>query len=426
MKVVCKLTVNVSQSASNKRPSWGCVHLGFDGKVDENQKKAVLLCQLGRCSQDRNKYILHKNVLTIHDRFIGEGRVSISFKSPSHTIFIDKAEVTQLKKLVLLIHQLSTTKDQLPTTLSDVPHHSLPNSFKQPIRSISVRDNSEYERKLVSPCPGFSESAISGYLTKIHISNCVLKLAPRHIRGLKLLELVLARNDLRSSTFIEIRSAVLESLSVINCVNETPPTNLFTRGISYQFANSLTVLNLSGNKWTTVPMGIFQFHNLSHLDLGSNFLKTIPDKLTDFQKLQELILSNNKLSDLPCTILNLRLVRLDISRNPFRFGDTLIRNEAPPVFSLVELASRAVLQYNFVLKEGELPLTLLGDLVNCSCCVCGQKYVTGTQRIRIGFDLATISSEIAYHVNDLYTTVVPIEGTLCRSYAQCYANKFIG
>ncbi len=78
----------------------------------------------------------------------------------------------------------------------------------------------------------------------------------------------------------------------------------------------LEVLNLRGNRLTTVPNVITQLHSLTSIDLSDNKLTTLPDAIAQLSNLMWLNLSENELIVVPDAIGRLcNLMSLDLSAN---------------------------------------------------------------------------------------------------------------
>lgn len=85
--------------------------------------------------------------------------------------------------------------------------------------------------------------------------------------------------------------------------------------VVWENADSVTVLNLSGNRLTELPDRINELVNLERLIVIGNQLHTLPDSLIGLKKLCYLDLSNNQLSELPKGFRDLGIKHLSLSGN---------------------------------------------------------------------------------------------------------------
>lgn len=101
-------------------------------------------------------------------------------------------------------------------------------------------------------------------------------------------------------------------LKISNNLNDFPPGFL-------QLEGNLRTLDLSDNKFVTLPNEISRFIHLRHLNLYKNKLNKIPDCIGALTKLETLNLSHNNLTYLPRTITNLiHLKNVILSDNHFK------------------------------------------------------------------------------------------------------------
>ncbi|KAJ3107090.1 hypothetical protein HDU96_008014 [Phlyctochytrium bullatum] len=83
-----------------------------------------------------------------------------------------------------------------------------------------------------------------------------------------------------------------------------------------KWSDTLKILNLAGNLFSTLPEEVYKFHRLESLNLSNNALLRLGPGVAAFKKLKTLNLSGNRLKELPAEIGSLpSLVTLDISRN---------------------------------------------------------------------------------------------------------------
>ena len=101
-------------------------------------------------------------------------------------------------------------------------------------------------------------------------------------------------------------------LKVSSNLNDFPPGFL-------QLEGNLRTLDLSDNKFITLPIEISRFIHLKHLNVNKNKLNKIPDCVGALTKLETFSMCHNSLSQLPRTITNLiNLKHVYLSDNHFK------------------------------------------------------------------------------------------------------------
>jgi hypothetical protein len=121
--------------------------------------------------------------------------------------------------------------------------------------------------------------------------------------------------------FVSIKNVVLRSLNFSDASN----LNLSDLGLTTlpplffelsPFHMKLKSLDLSGNKFTTLPMQIGKLAQLQNLLLNGNRLKELPSGLENLKELRFFVLDDNRLETLPpgITLLN-KLTKLSLVNN---------------------------------------------------------------------------------------------------------------
>ncbi len=91
------------------------------------------------------------------------------------------------------------------------------------------------------------------------------------------------------------------------------------------------VLNLSGNKLTSLQAEVRLLTKLRSLDLSNNNLTNIPAELGQLQNLEVLNLKNNKLTGLPYELGNLKSLKtLDLRGNAYAEADLAVIKKTLP------------------------------------------------------------------------------------------------
>lgn len=130
----------------------------------------------------------------------------------------------------------------------------------------------------------------------------------------------------------------------------------------------LEVLYLGGNRLKEIPAELGSLHQLEALIICENQLASIPSSISQLKRLRSLGLHKNCLTTLPPDIVTLRgLDELSLRDNPLvvRFVKDLIYD--PP--TLLELSARCIKTRNLGVKLEELPYSLRHYLDSAQRCV---------------------------------------------------------
>ncbi|XP_038048350.1 leucine-rich repeat-containing protein 40-like [Patiria miniata] len=92
------------------------------------------------------------------------------------------------------------------------------------------------------------------------------------------------------------REAGVANVNLSKNVFTEVPTNVIL------LAKTVTELNLSFNKLTTLPAELQMMVNLTHLDLRNNAISTLPSEWSTLVKLREISLSCNRLKEVPAVV----------------------------------------------------------------------------------------------------------------------------
>lgn len=132
--------------------------------------------------------------------------------------------------------------------------------------------------------------------------------------------------------------------------------------------NCVQILDLSGQKLSSIPRFINQFPHLKELYLNDNEIRELPSELFDCQYLTTLHLNDNLIREIPKEILNLnKLQNLDL-------GNNLLENLQSSLFGLnrlvsLNLGNNPLSMYAFPEEIGLLKwlqnLNLVGLSVDC-------------------------------------------------------------
>ncbi|XP_009071448.1 PREDICTED: leucine-rich repeat-containing protein 2-like, partial [Acanthisitta chloris] len=75
----------------------------------------------------------------------------------------------------------------------------------------------------------------------------------------------------------------------------------------YELSNlkQVTVVDVSANKFHSIPICVLRMSNLQWLDISSNNLKDLPEDIDRLDQLETLLLQKNKLTYLPRALVNM-------------------------------------------------------------------------------------------------------------------------
>ncbi|XP_043930214.1 leucine-rich repeat protein 1 [Protopterus annectens] len=183
---------------------------------------------------------------------------------------------------------------------------------------------------------------------------------------------------------------------------------------------SLQFLDLSQNKIRALPIQFCSLQELVHLKLDDNELIRLPFKLGQFKKLRFLSAARNKLPFLPCEFKLLHLENLDLFGNSFEQPSPLTPNIQLKVpLTLLETASRLVVNSKFSYGPHLLPAHLCQDLDTAKLCQCGQSCVNSFIQTTVTMNLHHVSHTVVL-VDNMGGTEAPVQSYFCS--LLCYSE----
>ncbi|XP_004614574.2 leucine-rich repeat-containing protein 2 [Sorex araneus] len=98
-----------------------------------------------------------------------------------------------------------------------------------------------------------------------------------------------------------------ENLEKLDCSG-----NLELTELPFELSNlkQVTFIDISANKFPSVPVCVLRMTNLQWLDISNNSLNDLPQDIDRLQELQTFLLYKNKLTYLPAALLNLKKLTL--------------------------------------------------------------------------------------------------------------------
>ena len=152
----------------------------------------------------------------------------------------------------------------------------------------------------------------------------------------------------------------------------------------------LTLLNLAGNRLTSIPETIGTLQNLQVLHIGSNKLSKFPEAITQLVNLQELYIHGNQISSIPVSIVALQNLQvLDIAGNQWsEFPEVVTQLDHLQLLdlnsshisslpaSLANMKGLTTLYLNYNELTGEIP-EVLAELPNLTSLDLSNNELTG-------------------------------------------------
>ncbi|XP_048148914.1 leucine-rich repeat-containing protein 2 [Corvus hawaiiensis] len=161
------------------------------------------------------------------------------------------------------------------------------------------------------------------YLKEWHVYNTLIQTIPTYIaifQDLRVLEL--SKNQINH---LPAEIGCLKNLKVLNVsfnnLKSVPPElgdcenlekldlsgNMEITELPFELSNlkQLTFVDVSANKFHSIPICVLRMSNLQWLDISSNSLKDLPEDIDRLDELQTLLLQKNKLTYLPRALVNM-------------------------------------------------------------------------------------------------------------------------
>ena len=157
-------------------------------------------------------------------------------------------------------------------------------------------------------------------LKTIILQNCSLINIPNSLMYAKSLSnLDLSRNMLDKS-----------SLEFLSCIQSLTNLNLEGNRLdslpdTFSSLKWLNVVNLSNNRFEVFPEVLFECTRLKELDLSANRIDILPSKISQLKTLKSFIMSRNRLFEIPAEFSELKtLIHLDLRYNKLKNCDSIV------------------------------------------------------------------------------------------------------
>ncbi|XP_036886439.1 leucine-rich repeat-containing protein 2 [Sturnira hondurensis] len=166
------------------------------------------------------------------------------------------------------------------------------------------------------------------HLKEWHINNTLIQVIPTYIELFQAMRVL----DLQKNQISRLPAEIgclknLRELNVsFNHLESIPPElgdcenlekldcsgNLELTELPFELSNlkQVTFVDISANKFSSVPICVLRMSNLQWLDISNNNLNDLPQDIDRLEELQTFLLYKNKLTYLPYALLNLKKLTL--------------------------------------------------------------------------------------------------------------------
>ncbi|XP_072755557.1 leucine-rich repeat protein 1 isoform X1 [Anoplolepis gracilipes] len=392
MRLHCKIEIH-DKTLSLHRKSQRSILAFIKDPVKNNN---IYLYLQTRQNKHGTKYKIANNITKVFNKFIDDGKVTISLKEPCHDIII-QSDAFQLKSFLNILKRITSgdysyiTKYVLKsdTTFSSNEFYSL--------QRVVVKKKSEYP--ILQGFPQMTTQLILSGLDRKSFDRQILTL-----QNLKFLDL--SNNKI---SFLPTELGTLPNLQALNLSHNNLGKSVHSKWTWLEqtpLRNNLHFLDISNNLLTKLPIQIGLLDALRELNIHRNKLTKLPQNIGTLSKLQLLNVANNNLLFLPGTIQYLQLQVLDISENSFNnIREELINiqmdsNKGLP--SLLEISARSILKSRITYDASLIPYTLVQYLYEAKYCLsckqaCFEYYARILRKIKLSQVSILTRSTLDHH-----------------------------
>uniref|UniRef100_A0A182VQ65 PIF1/LRR1 pleckstrin homology domain-containing protein n=1 Tax=Anopheles minimus TaxID=112268 RepID=A0A182VQ65_9DIPT len=383
MKLFCK-TCTINRTVPGDKRAFTKTVLAI-GKGSERKADDTKIMLITSGNKSGTKYNVLNNISKIFTRFLDEGKVTISFKTPAHDVQIESEKVQLIAFLKILKLVLTGGGQPGQTSQSTADLCSPLATLRLPCLTVGNKKASILgsPRILSTKCvitnrKDYPMKGFSRLLVELQISDVKLSRFDSQILLLtKLRTLSLTRNCIRTLPRalgqLRLRELDLSDNNLADCSWEWL--------LEPNIRSSLVVLNISNNGLPCLPVNVIYASELEVLIAEGNHIRKLPFALCTMNRLRMLSLASNKIDAVPETLSRMRLDRLDLSSNALYsdaatvpdFRMTALDTQHRQPSSLFELAARTV-----ILKKipytvpGKIPFTVVEHLRRAPLCSCGR------------------------------------------------------
>ncbi|XP_033897768.1 leucine-rich repeat protein 1-like isoform X1 [Acipenser ruthenus] len=357
-------------------------------KTSKIQNIYLMICTL----KDKAgcKYKLKENIEQFFTRFVEEGKATVRLKEPAVDVCLSKADANNLKNFLSaarLAHRGSEV-DALPLTAL-APART--RDVEKPKSKMSITSKKDYP---LTSCFPYS-------LEQLQVSYCRLSRVDMRMLTLKKLR----KLDLSNNHIKKLPATIGDLCCLAELVLHNNHLEAFSTALCQStLQHSLQYLDLGQNKLRALPIQFCQLRELVHLKLDDNEMLCLPFKIGQLSKLRFLSAARNQLPYLPADFRRLSLENLDLFGNPFKHPNPLdhtIQLKFP--LTLLEMASRAAVNYRIPYGPQLIPAHLCQDLEVSKTCSC--------EKACLNFYIQTTVSMNLHHVSHTVVLVDNMGGT---------------
>ncbi|CAH8833481.1 unnamed protein product [Trichobilharzia szidati] len=270
------------------------------------------------------RYKISANIEKLFTGHVKDGSLTIRLKNPAKDIMLQKAQPSDLRRLIEILDLIKSDKK--------LPRGILKRSPLTEIKSSSHRRLCITRREDYPFSQGFSAS-----LQELSVKE--LRLRQFDTRILKLF--CLRSLDL-SKNYLQSIPQEIQDLNLVQLhLNNNHLTSWPSIPENSALAKSLEYINLAHNLLLWLPDDFWLLSKLRNVDLSTNLLRGIPTAyLHKLQCLVTLTLNSNQLDCLPLVLTIHRLNQLSVHGNTFLPSDTEVKPSrvAPSLLNCASLA----------------------------------------------------------------------------------------
>ena len=314
-----------------------------------------------------NYEICFRNILSIHARLINEGKMSLTFKSPSQLMMLSEANP---KHLDILVRAIKDPNYFLNLDLQPISQLNSVTKPKADVKSMTITSLKQY--------PPITGTGFPKTLHHLSITSMNYRHLDTRICALDQLQtLDLSNNKLKKLPKRLWEMKCLSSLNVSKNEISELPHYIASHYIASQDSlfHTLKYCNLANNKLEEYPAFLRYCTSLIDLNLSGNKINIIANHLKSCSKtLRILHLDSCNLKNLPPCLSDFTLNELKLDDNPFpkplRVANEVYKErcQAIPVPSLQESCVKCVIRHDITFSPEMVPQHIINYIDSVQYC----------------------------------------------------------